>query len=89
MLVHPKTQEQNLLQRVDPVFPPNTSGTVRIGIIVARDGRVRKATFVEGDPSLADAAITAVRQWSYRPTVSNWEPVEVRSEVLLTSGRTP
>lgn len=87
MLVHPKAQEQNLIQRVDPDFPPNASGTARIAIIVAKDGKVRKATFMEGDSALADAAVAAVRQRSYRPTISNWEPVEVRSEVLLTAGR--
>jgi protein TonB len=75
-----------LLQKVDPAFPRNTSGMVRIGIIVNKDGQVRKATFVEGDPELADAAVSAVRRWTYRPTISNWESVEVRSEVVLNAG---
>ncbi len=85
MLVHPAAQERMLIEKVNPAFPPNTSGTVRIGVIVDKDGGVRKATFAEGDHELADGAVTAVRQWRYRPTISNWEPVEVRSEVVLTA----
>jgi TonB family protein len=54
--------------------------TIRIAIIIGKDGRVRSATLTEGDPLFADAALKAVRQWVYRPTVSNWQPVEVRSE---------
>jgi outer membrane biosynthesis protein TonB len=61
---------------------------VRIGIIVNKDGKVREATFVAGDSELADAAVGAVRQWKYRPTISNWELVEVRSEVVLNAGPT-
>ena len=86
ILIHPTAQKRMLIRKVDPVFPQNASGTVRIGIIVDKDGKVRKASFVEGNSELADAAVSAVRQWKYRPTISNWEPVEVRSEVVLTAG---
>ena len=86
LLVHPTAQERMLIQKVDPAFPQNASGMVRIGIIVNKDGKVRKATFVEGDSELADAAVSAVRQWTYGPTISNWESVEVRSEVVLNAG---
>lgn len=87
LLIHPTAQARMLIQKVDPAFPKNASGTVKIGIVVNKDGKVRKATFVEGDSELADAAISAVRQWTYRPTISNWEAVEVQSEVVLTAGR--
>jgi cytochrome c-type biogenesis protein CcmH/NrfG len=83
MLVNPVAQERNLVRKVDPVYPSPARGTIRIGVIIAKDGHVRSATLTEGDPVLADAALQAVRQWVYRPVVSNWEPVEVRSEVLL------
>jgi len=86
ILIHPVAQARMLIQKVDPVFPRNASGLVRIGIIVNKEGKIRKATFVEGDSELADTAVRAVRQWTYRPTISNWESVEVRSEVVLTAG---
>ncbi len=83
MLVNPAAQARNLVRKVDPVYPSPAKGTIRIGVIIAKDGHVRSATLTGGDPLFADAALQAVRQWVYRPAVSNWEPVEVRSEVLL------
>jgi tetratricopeptide (TPR) repeat protein len=83
MLVNPIAQERNLMRKVDPVYPSPAKGTIRIAVIIAKDGHVRSATVAEGAPLFVDAALKAVRQWVYRPTVSNWEPVEVRSEVLL------
>ena len=83
MLMNPIAQERSLILKVDPVYSSTPRGTIRIAVIVGKDGHVRSATLTEGDPLLADAALKAVRQWVYRPTVSNWEPVEVRSEVLL------
>ena len=36
---------------------------------------------IEGEPVLADAAIPAVWQWVYRPTLLNGQPVEVLTQV--------
>lgn len=74
--------EAKLTKRVLPVYPPlarqmRLSGTVRLEGVIARDGRVVNLQVVSGHPMLAEAALQAVRQWVYSPTLLNGEPVEV------------
>jgi protein TonB len=65
-----------------PIYPDlarkaRVSGLVRLSSIIGTDGRVRALELVSGHPLLVSAAIDAVRQWTYRPTLLNGEPVEV------------
>ena len=74
--------EAKIIKRVMPVYPPlakqmRLSGTVRLEGVIARDGRVANLQVVSGHPMLAAAAVDAVRQWLYRPTLLNGDPVEV------------
>jgi protein TonB len=74
--------EAKLVKRVMPVYPPlarqmRLSGTVRLEGIISRTGRVINLQVVSGHPMLAPAALDAVRQWVYSPTLLNGEPVEV------------
>jgi outer membrane biosynthesis protein TonB len=81
MLVNPAALERSLIARGDPVS--SAPGTARLDVVIGKDGHVRTVKFVSGDSPFADAAANAVRQWIYRPTLSNWEAVEVRSEVVV------
>ena len=45
--------------------------------MIAKDGTVQRLQVVSGNPFLARAALDAVRQWVYSPTLLNGEPVEV------------
>ncbi|MFN7921034.1 MAG: energy transducer TonB [Bryobacteraceae bacterium] len=71
-----------LLREVKPVYPPlarqaRIQGTVVIEAIISRDGAVRAARIASGHSLLVQAAIDAVRQWLYAPTMLNGQPVEV------------
>ena len=75
-------QAAKLIKRVMPVYPElakraRISGTVRLMGIIAKDGTVEKLELVSGPPMLAQAALEAVRQWVYQPTLLNTQPVEV------------
>ena len=48
---------------------------------IAKDGTVQDVELIDGDPLLSPAAIEAVKQWVYRPTLLNGEPVEVITQV--------
>lgn len=79
-------QEARLIHKVIPVYPPlarqaRISGTVRFTAIIAIDGSVQKLTVVSGHPLLVQAATDAVKQWRYRPTLLNGEPVEVDAPI--------
>jgi protein TonB len=69
-----------------PEYPPlakmaRIQGTVRLQAIIAKDGTIKDLTVLSGHPLLAPAALAAVRQWRYQPTLLNGEPVEVETEI--------
>ena len=75
-------QKARLLKQPKPVYPPlarqaRIQGTVRFNAIIGKDGRIANLTLVSGHPLLVPAATAAVKQWQYRPTQLNGEPVEV------------
>jgi protein TonB len=59
------------------------SGTVELLGIIATDGRIRELKLLRGSPLLAPAALEAVRQWVYEPTLLNGEPVEVIAPISV------
>lgn len=80
--VGPSFQSKALERSAAPVYPPEArkdriQGTVRLSAVIARDGTIKELTFVSGPCVLAEAAMTAVRQWRYRPTILHGELVEV------------
>ncbi|HUK30004.1 MAG TPA: energy transducer TonB [Candidatus Acidoferrum sp.] len=71
-----------LIRRVEPVYPvmairSHIEGTVQMRAIIGRDGSVREMRVVSGNAILAYAAQEAVKQWRFRPTILNGQPVEV------------
>lgn len=75
-------QAANILSRVNPVYPPlakqaRISGLVKLEGVIATDGTVQQLKVLSGHPLLVPAALAAVKQWRYRPTHLNGDPVEV------------
>jgi len=58
-------------------------GFVKLQVRVKKDGSVEVQKLLEGEPALADAAITAVKQWRAKPASINGQPVEVISTVTF------
>jgi protein TonB len=50
---------------------------------VGADGAVKDVSFRDGQSALAQAAIDAVRTWTYKPTMLNNEAVEVETTVTV------
>jgi len=77
-----------LMKSVSPIYPEtarrlNLTGSVTVEVQIGADGKVREVKVVEGEPMLARAAIIAVKQWKYRPSYLNGEPVESSARVVL------
>jgi protein TonB len=77
-----------LIHRVEPLYPPlarqtRVSGVVELVGIIATDGRIRELKLLSGSPLLAPAALEAVRQWVYEPTLLNGEPVELVATISV------
>ncbi len=79
-------QAANLIRKVTPQYPPlakqaRVQGTVKFQAIIGKDGTIQNLTLLNGHPLLVPAATEAVKQWLYRPTLLNGEPVEVVTQI--------
>jgi periplasmic protein TonB len=71
-----------------PLYPPiaraaGISGAVIIEATIGPDGRVQNARVLRSVPLLDEAALEAVRQWEFTPTLLNGAPVAVLMTVTV------
>jgi len=83
--------DAHLLKKVEPTYPPlakavSISGTVTLSIVISPDGKVSSTKVVSGHPILIQAALDAVKQWTYKPFESGGKPVEAKTQVELLLG---
>jgi TonB family protein len=83
-----RVQFVGLVSTVDPIYPAaakraRISGTVRFTVTIAKDGKVQNLEFVSGHPMLVAAALEAVKQYVFKPTLLNGNPVEVITQVAV------
>jgi protein TonB len=79
-------QAAKLVRQVTPVYPPlarqaRISGIVRLEAVISRSGLIESLQVMSGHPLLTQAALDAVRQWVYQPTLLNNVPVEVLTQI--------
>lgn len=79
-------QAANRMDSTQPEYPPlakqaRIQGTVRFNIGIDRGGGVVAMEVVNGHPLLIPAASEAVKQYRYKPTMLNGQPVEVSTQV--------
>jgi len=73
---------------VQPEYPPlareaHVWGTVVVDAVIDEHGNVVQARTLSGHPLLIQAALKAVLQWKYMPTLLNGTPVAVEMEVTV------
>jgi TonB family protein len=79
-------QAANLILSPAPVYPPlalqaGVEGVVKFQARIAPDGTVKSLQLVSGPPLLVQAAMQAVQQWTWKPTLLNGQPVGVITSV--------
>jgi len=79
-------QSANLLSGRPPVYPPlakqaRIQGVVKLDAVIGKEGNIQQLTVSSGHPLLVPAAMEAVREWVYRPTLLNGNPVEVITQI--------
>ena len=77
-----------LVSRVDPVYPEDAErqrieGTVKLHVIIDREGTVQSVQVINGPSSLAPAATSALRQWRYKQTLFGGQPIEAEEDVTV------
>jgi len=78
----------NLIQQVQPVYPPmakiaRVQGPVVLQAVISKQGTIENLRVVSGHPMLIQAAIDAVKQWRYKPYQLSGEPVEVDTQITV------
>jgi protein TonB len=81
-------QQAMIITQTKPVYPPlakqaRIQGVVILEAVIGKDGAVNEIKVISGHPLLQQAAIDAVSQWKYKPTLLNGEPVEVVTTVTV------
>jgi protein TonB len=81
-------QQAVLIYRKDAEYPKiakqtGAKGTVTLTATIGTDGNIKKVKVISGHPMLTSAAAEAVKQWRYRPTLLNGQPVEAETQVLV------
>ena len=81
-------QQAVLINRTEPIYPDMAKRTGAVGRVVlqatiGKDGHVKAVRVISGHPMLQNAAMDAVMQWIYRPTLLNGQPVETETQITL------
>jgi TonB family protein len=81
-------QESKIISKVDPVYPPlakqaRVEATVILEVTVNEQGEVASVRVLQSHPLLEQAAIDAVKQWRYSPTLLNGVAVPVVATVTV------
>jgi TonB family protein len=83
-------QADMLIYGPKPEYPAlakqaHISGVVHLHAFIGKDGAMQSLGVIPpAHPLLAPAAVEAVKQWRYKPTLLNGQPVEVETTVDVT-----
>lgn len=85
---HEIARTAGVIYRVEPRYPAQAKaqgvqGQVVLDVLTTQDGSVSQLKLISGLPALANAAITAVKQWRFRPHVVNGQPVETQTRISI------
>jgi protein TonB len=74
---------------MQPIYPPlarqsRVEGSVVLHAVINKDGEVSELQVLSGHPLLVKAALDAVRQWRYSPTLLSGQAVEVETTITVT-----
>jgi len=88
IILSSKGAEKRLIHSVQPKYPASagagaTEGTIVLKTQVDENGKVTDAKVVEGNAALAESAISAVKQWRYRPYLRDGKAMPFETIVLI------
>jgi TonB family protein len=84
----PPQIQQRLSVAVPPDYPllarqMKVQGAVSLQALIARDGTIQELQILSGPEILATAAREAVKQWHFKPYLSNGQPVETQARITV------
>ena len=83
-------QAPTLIQQVKPIYPgflqaQGIEGTVVLSAVISKDGVPTSLKVLKnpGNEEFVTAALSAVEEWRYQPTLLNGEPIEVLTTIQV------
>lgn len=81
-------QAAMLIHRVQPEYPTlakqlHREGRVELHAIIATDGTIQSIEVISGDPLFIQSSLAAVREWRYRPTILDGQPIEIDTRITV------
>ena len=81
-------QADRIVMKVHPEYPikarlEKLQGTVLMHALIGEDGSLKKVYVLKGYCSLAEAALSAVKQWRYSQTIVDGQPAEVDTTLRI------
>ncbi len=87
---HPleKLQVGNRITKLAPTYPVQAAqkgmgGTVHLRATIGKDGKVQDVRPLNGPILLITSAEDAIRQWQYRPTLLDQQPIEMQEDFTI------
>jgi len=83
-----KVQMGDRISKIAPAYPAQAAqkrmgGTVHLRATIGKDGTVESVRPMNGPTLLIPSAIDAVRQWRYRPTLLEQQPIEMQEDITI------
>jgi TonB family protein len=83
-----QSSANRIVRKVEPEYPPQAraqgiQGPVVLDVRIGSDGRVGNVDVVSGDPVLAGAAVSAVKQWVYAPFSPDGKEVDRQTRITF------
>jgi TonB family protein len=74
--------------KLAPTYPAQAAqkamgGTVHLRAIIGKDGNVQDVRPINGPISLIPSAVEAIRQWQYRPSLLDQQPIELQEDFTI------
>jgi TonB family protein len=77
-----------LVSRIEPVYPPEAlrqrlAGTVKVHAVVSPEGTVEASAGADAPAMLSEAALRAIRQWRFEPTLLGGSAIGVEEDITV------
>jgi protein TonB len=86
IVVGGNVQAAMIIKKIAPSYPPlaksaRVSGVVHLAAVISKEGTIQELRSLGGPALLIQAAMDAVKQWVYHPTILNGVPVQVDTTI--------
>lgn len=76
------------LRKVDPVYPANAreariTGVVTVEVNISEQGSVTSARAISGPPIFLNSAVSAARNWTFKPSTLGGVPVKTTTTIVF------